>query len=179
MSVTVNVIVYDFPSLLISADWCTYFKSGLIKSTKSPFNIVASLVFPPDVIFPVVSVPDVISLSFITFVATSIVTVPLQSLYSLIFLDFSKSDNTNSYCCDTVCAEPFTVAVVSFAVTLVNDFVILLASSPSTNTLILSAVNNFVVSKYLSITLNLIVSVFAVASLVDDTFSTLGFIKST
>ena len=52
-------------------------------------------------------------------------------------------------------------------------------SSPSTYTDISSVVTLSLTSKYLSITLNIIVSVFAVESFAKDTFSIFGFIKST
>ena len=68
---------------------------------------------------------------------------------------------------------------MSFSATLVNVFVSVVASSPSTNTFMSSAVSCFVVSKYLSTTLNVIVSVFAVSSVSAFSFSILGFIKST
>jgi len=121
-------------------------------------------------------------LSFTAPCATSIVTVPLQSEYSLfLFIDVlvcSKSDNTNWYCCPTTCVvSPFTVAIKSW--TFVNVFVKVVASSPSTYTVISLSSSASVVSKYLSITLNVIVSVFAVVSFVDNTFLTTGFIKST
>ena len=52
-------------------------------------------------------------------------------------------------------------------------------STPSINTLISFIVSKSVVSKYLSVTVNTIVSVFAVASFVDEIFTISGLIKST
>ena len=52
-------------------------------------------------------------------------------------------------------------------------------SSSSTYTFISSSVKTSAVSKYLSITLNIIVSVLFSSSTVDDTFSITGFMKST
>ena len=52
-------------------------------------------------------------------------------------------------------------------------------NSPSTYTEISFVVTKSVVSRYLSITLNTIVSVFAVGSFADDSFSIFGCIKST
>ena len=108
--------------------------------------------------------------------ANSIETVPLQFLYPSVFLTFSKSDNTNWYCCPTTCVVPFTCAVKSC--TFVRFFVISPAISLSIKTFISSAVSWSVVSKYLSITLNIIVSVFALSSFVDEIFSITGFMKS-
>ena len=83
-------------------------------------------------------------MSFTAPSAISIDTVPLQSVKSLAesidVLDCSKFDNTSLYCCDTTCVEPFTVADTSFAVTLVNVFVIPVVVSLSTNTAISFAV---------------------------------------
>ena len=90
----------------------------------------------------------------------------------------SKFDNTSWYCCPTTCVEsPFTVAFKSC--TFVNVFVTPVACSLSTYTVISVSTSKSAVFRYLSITLNIIVSVFADASLVDDTSSILGLIKST
>ena len=73
---------------------------------------------------------------------------------------------------------PFTIAVKSDS--FVNVLVICPSgtNSLSTYTEISLVVIKSVVSKYLSITLNIIVSVLDVESLVDETFSILGCIKS-
>ena len=130
------------PDLLISVDWCTYFKSGLIKSTKSPTIVVSSFTFP-------------VGVSWTAPAAISIETVPLQSLYSFAFLAFSKSDNTNVYVCPTT-TFPLVLSVISVC----DKFgVRSVVSTPSTKTLISFIVNKSVVSRYLSVTVNTIVSV--------------------
>ena len=109
------------------------------------------------------------------------------------FVACSKSDNTSLYCCPTICEVPFTIAVISpfvsyvtpplvvavVLVFLLNVLVNPVTFSPSIYTVISLFSNASVVSKYLSITLSIIVSVFAVSSFVADCFSILGFIKST
>ena len=63
--------------------------------------------------------------------------------------------------------------------TFVNFLLICEANSLSTYTEISLSVTKSVTSKYLSITLNTIVSVLLLAFFVDDTLSIFGFIKST
>ena len=165
MSVISNTIVNLLPflSILDSENW--YVTFGFITSKKSPVIVVSAFVL--------------FDVSFTFPAATFMATVPLQSLYSLflsiVVLVFSKFVSVIVYWCPITLLAPFTVSFIS--VGLLNVLLTLEAVSESTNTVISFAVSFALVLKYLSITLNVIVSV--PPDLPDDTFSIFGFIKST